>query len=59
MAVKTRVNLPSSADVTTEAVATAVALAVANWAEESNGRIESRAFDFAAPLDPPRSRTRS
>lgn len=43
--------VPSVEDATTAAVATAMATAVANWAEESNGRVEARVFDLAAPLD--------
>ncbi|MFB7180735.1 DUF6183 family protein [Streptomyces sp. NPDC056257] len=43
--------VPSVQETTTEAAATAMACAVANWAEESNGRIEARLFDLAAPLD--------
>lgn len=42
---------PPAQETTTETTATAMALAVANWAEESNGRIEARVFDFAEPLD--------
>ncbi|MFE5502794.1 DUF6183 family protein [Amycolatopsis japonica] len=42
---------PSAQETTTEATATAMAMAVANWAEESNGHIEARVFDFAEPLD--------
>ncbi|MEU6055810.1 DUF6183 family protein [Streptomyces xanthochromogenes] len=51
LAVIAHADVPSWADSTTEAVATAMAAAVANWAEESNGRIEGRAFDLSAPLD--------
>ncbi|MFJ4712880.1 DUF6183 family protein [Streptomyces sp. NPDC088785] len=50
-AVIAHTDVPSWVDVTTEAVGTAMAAAVASWAEESNGRIEARAFDLAAPLD--------
>ncbi|MER6200251.1 DUF6183 family protein [Streptomyces sp. NPDC001586] len=45
-------HVPSAEEATTEASATAMARAVANWAEESNGRIEARVFDLTAPLDP-------
>ena len=41
----------SSQETTTDATASAMAEAVANWAEESNGRIEARVFDLAEPLD--------
>lgn len=43
--------VPSVVETTTEAEATAMAKAVANWAEESNGRIEARVFDLADPMD--------
>jgi hypothetical protein len=39
------------AETTTEAQATAIAAAVANWAEESNGCVEARVFEFADALD--------
>ena len=32
-------------------MASAMAVAVANWADESNGRIEARVFDLAEPVD--------
>lgn len=51
LAVTAHADVPSWVDATTDAVATAMAAAVANWAEESNGRIEGKAFDLAAPLD--------
>ena len=51
MAVVSGARVPSAVEGTTEAEATAMAKAVANWAEESNGRIEARAFDLADPLD--------
>lgn len=38
-------------ETTTAAVASAMAVAVANWAEESNGRIEARVFELAEPVD--------
>ncbi|MFI8350564.1 DUF6183 family protein [Streptomyces sp. NPDC085596] len=43
--------VPPVEETTTWSAAAAMAKAVANWAEESNGRIEARLFDFAAPLD--------
>ncbi|AEE44587.1 DUF6183 family protein [Cellulomonas fimi] len=43
--------VPSSKETTTPAVATAMAAAVSNWADESNGRIEARVFALAEPLD--------
>ncbi|WP_330461611.1 DUF6183 family protein [Streptomyces sp. NBC_00820] len=51
-AVLTGVRSSSAQETTTEADATVIATAVANWAEESNGRIEARGFDLAKPLDP-------
>jgi hypothetical protein len=42
---------PSAQETTTQATATAMGRAVANWAEESNGRIEARVFHLAEPLD--------
>ncbi|QLE71864.1 hypothetical protein FGW37_09825 [Streptomyces rectiverticillatus] len=44
-------HVPSAKETTTPAAATAMGRAVANWAEESNGRIEARVFDLAEPLD--------
>ncbi|MGW3339268.1 DUF6183 family protein [Streptomyces sp. NPDC001009] len=44
-------RVPSVQETTTQATATAVAKAVANWTEESNGRVEARHFRFAEPLD--------
>ncbi|QKW32484.1 hypothetical protein HUT17_04955 (plasmid) [Nocardiopsis flavescens] len=44
-------GVPSVAEVTAEGVATAMAGAVANWVEESNGRVEARVFAFAEPAD--------
>ncbi|MEW2317413.1 DUF6183 family protein [Streptomyces bauhiniae] len=44
-------RVPSVEETTTQAAAGAMAKAVANWAEESNGRIEARLFVFAEPLD--------
>ncbi|MEO3978582.1 DUF6183 family protein [Streptomyces sp. CAU 1734] len=40
-------------ETTTPERAEAMSAAVANWAEESNGRIEARAFELAAPLAAP------
>jgi Family of unknown function (DUF6183) len=42
---------PAARETTTSSVASAMAVAVANWAEESNGRIEARVFDLAEPVD--------
>ncbi|WP_406503222.1 DUF6183 family protein [Streptomyces sp. NBC_01602] len=44
-------RVPSVEETTAQVTATAMAKAVANWAEESNGRIEARLFDLAEPLD--------
>lgn len=44
-------HLPSVEETTTEAVAKGIGAAVANWAEESNGRVEARVFDLTAPLE--------
>lgn len=44
-------HVPSAEETTTEAAAKGIGAAVANWAEESNGRIEARVFDLAAPLE--------
>jgi hypothetical protein len=41
-------HVPSVEETTTEAAAEVIGTAVANWAEESNGRIEARVFDLAA-----------
>ncbi|WP_024761463.1 DUF6183 family protein [Streptomyces exfoliatus] len=43
--------VPPVEETTTPAVAKGISSAVANWAEESNGRIEARVFGLAAPLD--------
>lgn len=51
LAVIADVGVPAVEETTTQASATAMAKAVANWAEESNGRIEARVFDLAEPLD--------
>ncbi|MGE7437275.1 MULTISPECIES: DUF6183 family protein [Kitasatospora] len=51
LAVIASANVPSVEEATTEAAAAAMAKAVANWAEESNGRIEARVFELAEPLD--------
>ncbi|MFE7398515.1 DUF6183 family protein [Streptomyces sp. NPDC057557] len=45
------VHVPSVEETTTEAAAKGIGAAVANWAEESNGRIEARVFDLAVPLE--------
>ncbi|MEU2651342.1 DUF6183 family protein [Streptomyces albidoflavus] len=44
-------RIPSAAEVTTPQRAAGLSSAVANWAEESNGVIEARVFEFAGPLD--------
>ncbi|MFF6830229.1 DUF6183 family protein [Streptomyces longwoodensis] len=44
-------HVPSAEETTTQAVAKGISAAVANWAEESNGRVEARVFDLAALLD--------
>lgn len=43
-------RVPAAEETTTDARARRMAAAVANWTEESNGRIEARVFDLAAPL---------
>ncbi|MEV7120460.1 DUF6183 family protein [Kitasatospora griseola] len=47
---RTAEPLPPAAETTTPEGAEALGRAVANWADESNGRIEARVFEFAAPL---------
>lgn len=44
-------RVPSEAETTTPAAVTAMGTAVANWAEESNGRIEARVFELAEALE--------
>ncbi|MFK8851038.1 DUF6183 family protein [Streptomyces sp. Ac-502] len=51
LVVSANARVPSVEETTTQATATAMATAVAIWAEESNGRIEARIFDLAEPLD--------
>ena len=51
LAVHAGARVPTAEETTTPAAATAMGTAVANWAEESNGRIEARVFDLAEPLD--------
>ncbi|MFF9017996.1 DUF6183 family protein [Streptomyces sp. NPDC014870] len=51
VAVERGAHVPSAEETTTPAVAKRISAAVANWAEESNGRIEARVFGLAAPLD--------
>ncbi|MGW0221568.1 DUF6183 family protein [Streptomyces tendae] len=46
-----RAPVPPVEETTTEAVAKTTGVAVTNWAEESNGRIEARVFDLGAPLE--------
>ncbi|MEV6191904.1 DUF6183 family protein [Streptomyces sp. NPDC051920] len=43
--------VPSAQETTTEADVRAIGMAVANWTEESNGRVEARVFQFAAHLN--------
>ncbi|QLJ03105.1 hypothetical protein HZZ00_20385 [Streptomyces sp. NEAU-sy36] len=45
-------RVPSVTETTTRAAAEAMGRAVANWAEDSNGRIEARVFTMAEPLEP-------
>ncbi|AIA07802.1 hypothetical protein DC74_7380 [Streptomyces noursei] len=51
LAVIADADVPSAEETTTRATAAAMGKAVANWAEESNGRIEARMFDLAEPLE--------
>lgn len=51
LAVIADARVPSAEETTTPVVAAAMGRAVANWAEESNGRIEARVFDLVDPLD--------
>ncbi|MFJ8545948.1 DUF6183 family protein [Streptomyces sp. NPDC093586] len=44
-------HLPQVADTTTEEFSEAAAAAVANWAEESNGRSETGTYDLAEPVE--------
>ena len=44
-------RVPAARETTTPSMASAMAVAVANWADESNGRIEARVFDLAEPVD--------
>lgn len=46
-------RVPPVRETTTPAAATALGRAVANWAEESNGRVEARVFAMAEPLESP------
>ena len=39
-----------SAEVTTDALAASISTAVMNWTQESNGRIEARAFEYSQPI---------
>ncbi|MBH1938917.1 hypothetical protein I5Q34_32450 [Streptomyces sp. AV19] len=43
-------HVPTATGTTTEAFRSAVAAATANWADESNGRIEAGTYDLAAPV---------
>ncbi|MGW2338602.1 DUF6183 family protein [Streptomyces sp. NPDC001685] len=51
LAVDADARVPAAEETTTPATANAMGTAVANWAKESNGRIEARTFDLAEPLD--------
>ncbi|SNT63390.1 hypothetical protein SAMN05421812_11583 [Asanoa hainanensis] len=42
---------PSATETTTGATASAMATAVAGWADESNGRIEARVFEASSAID--------
>ncbi|MFI5566842.1 DUF6183 family protein [Streptomyces sp. NPDC051740] len=44
-------HLPQVTDTTTEKFSEAAAAAVANWAEESNGRSEAGTYDLAEPVE--------
>ncbi len=44
-------HVPPVEETTTETTAAGIGAAVANWAEESNGRIEARVFELAEPLE--------
>ncbi|MEU3827565.1 DUF6183 family protein [Streptomyces sp. NPDC029080] len=44
-------HVPAARETTTPAVASRIGAAPANWAEQSNGRVEARVFDLAEPLD--------
>ncbi|GAA3289724.1 DUF6183 family protein [Streptomyces cinereospinus] len=50
VAVVAAVHVPSVEETTTETAAMGISAAVANWAEESNGRIEARVFELVDPL---------
>ncbi|MFE2583493.1 DUF6183 family protein [Streptomyces sp. NPDC059378] len=43
-------HVPAARETTTPVIAQRIGTAVANWAEESNGRIEARFFDLESPL---------
>jgi hypothetical protein len=43
---------PPARETTTEVAAREIGAAVANWGEDSNGLIEARVFDLAAPPEP-------
>ncbi|MGY4740553.1 DUF6183 family protein [Streptomyces sp. ATMOS53] len=51
VAVEHGAHVPSAEETATPAVAKGIGAAVANWAEESNGRVEARVFALAASLD--------
>ncbi|CAM5501835.1 hypothetical protein STANM337S_03689 [Streptomyces tanashiensis] len=50
-AVVAGVHVPSAEETTTETAAKGIGTAVANWVEESNGRIEARVFELADALE--------
>ncbi|WP_319595423.1 DUF6183 family protein [Streptomyces sp. ID05-04B] len=51
VAVERGAHVPPVEETTTPAVAKGISAAVANWAEDSNGRVEARVFALAASLD--------
>jgi hypothetical protein len=42
-------SVPATVETTTQAMAALISRAVANWVEESNGRVEARSFALDAP----------
>lgn len=51
VAVVAEVHVPSAQETTTETAAKGIGAAVANWVDESNGRVEARVFELAGPLE--------
>ena len=43
--------VPAATETTTDSTASAIAAAVANWADESNGRIEARVYELAEDVE--------